>query len=63
MNHPLVERVMRTGYMEEPECQVCTHCNDEFYTHEGYKFDDEMFCSSACIGEYLIEQGEAKKIA
>lgn len=35
------------------------HCEEAIYKGEGYIFDGEQYCSSSCIGEQLIEEGQA----
>ncbi|MBD8026453.1 hypothetical protein H9636_07245 [Ureibacillus sp. Re31] len=33
-------------------------CDEVLYKGEGYVFDGDVYCSTGCIGEQLIEVGE-----
>ena len=37
------------------EISTCTQCGDEF--NVGYKMDDDGFCCSQCIVDYLLKEG------
>ena len=62
------------AYIEE-ECYICTRepnrcyiCGEYLVDSEGFteyhcceEFPDEMFCSEACIADYLISMGYLKE--
>lgn len=60
MDHQTVTQIMRTGYpVHAEECyEVCEQCSDEIT--ETLVYDGITFCSPACLGKYLLENGDAK---
>lgn len=60
MEHPAIERIVRTGYPQKhvDELPVCEQCNDEII--ETLVYDGITFCSPACLGKYLLGNGDAK---
>lgn len=63
----MLENGMVAGYgYEEPlreprkvgQC-IYKHCREELYEGEGYELHGHLYCSTGCMGEHLIEEGEA----
>lgn len=39
----------------------CTNlkCNEDIYSDEGIEFDGVFFCSTHCLGQHLVSEGQA----
>lgn len=59
--NPIVTGVCFEETLREPKLIGTCHyryCNEELYEGEGFEFGGYLYCSSGCIGEHLIEEGE-----
>jgi len=54
-NHPQIDT------FEPIVVSDCTNrkCNEEVYTGEGYEYNGQFFCGTHCIGEHLVNEGQA----
>ncbi|MGG0663442.1 hypothetical protein ABE042_04960 [Viridibacillus arvi] len=50
-----------TQTMEEPICE-CDCCKESVYEGSGVLFQGDVFCGSACLGDFLIKTGAAEEI-
>ena len=63
----MLENGMVAGYgYEEPlreprmvgQCKY-KYCREELYEGEGYELYGHLYCSTGCIGDHFLEEGEA----
>lgn len=62
----MLENPMVAGYgYEEPlrvprkvgHCKF-KQCKEELFEGEGYEFNGNLYCSTGCIGDHLLEENE-----
>lgn len=43
----------------------CTNakCNEDIYSGEGYEYNGQLFCGTHCIGEHLVNEGQAIELS
>lgn len=64
---PNIENPILSGY--HPQDKTCapaiigecvnTKCEEEIYSQEGIEFEGQFYCSCHCLGQYLVDEGQA----